>query len=439
MIQQFFILLISYSLIGCGKNETSDKILRNAKITENRHAKYFYNSKGEMKFPEKKYDPKRKNNKTNVQYPWPCTCQPIMRDGQTPCEKDGHNFFCRGKTKQPFFNLAWLEDKWHHDYFLGSDGYDYSGESLGGTTESPPYSTSFSKCPINYNETYKVKKKSSPFKNMDKKSLLRGLQVYLELAYAHGIRNIYFSDFSHKKYGFMSREKAKELASEFDCSYPNDKKCTIDDAFPSPYSSYKEGVEINNGAFPVDFSFIGRDRYNDHNPFNKSLGCNYIYKFLMGKIIPYVGDVGEEGVWREFTKIPDDAFERNDYGYPWFPTKCSKERGVGVGVGRENIGVGSDYIGNPNYSCNKEKINISNASACPIKISEGDVVYNDGTRATKEQIAKDLNLFLIWVAHVSEKRCQENNGTKCLPPVYLEKQNQCIPLHPENSNWTNSC
>ena len=122
-------------------------------------------------------------------------------------------------------------------------------------------------------------------------------------------------------------------------------------------------------------------------------------------------------VWREFREIPDGGLERDDQSTSPFHTKCTKEREFST----PKLDYASqlhhpyDYIGNPNYSYNKEKINIKNAGTCPIKINDGDVVYNDGTRATKKQIAKDLNLFLIWVANVSEKRCQENNGTN----VYL--------------------
>ena len=113
------------------------------------------------------------------------------------------------------------------------------------------------------------------------------------------------------------------------------------DNFVSPYANDKEATASNGGADPPDMSVLVKARMG---------GADYIYSLLLGYEEPPEGISLDDGVYY------------NKY-----------------------------MAGN--------KIKMSNP------LSEGIVEYADGTKATEEQMAKDITTFLSWTAepHLEER------------------------------------
>ena len=106
------------------------------------------------------------------------------------------------------------------------------------------------------------------------------------------------------------------------------------DSYIAPYANDKAAAAVY-GAAPPDLSLMAKARVG---------GPNYIYSLLLG-----FEDAAPEGV-----SIPDGKFYNK-----FFPTP---------------------------------------AISMPPPISDDAVVYKDGTKASKEQIAKDVATFLNWAA-----------------------------------------
>jgi len=139
----------------------------------------------------------------------------------------------------------------------------------------------------------------------------------------------------------FSIEQAKAIAASFETiDGPNDdgemfvRPAKLSDKFVMPYENVKASQAANGGAYPPDMSVLAKAR---------SGGVDYIYSILLGYEDPPSGVTLEDGVYY------------NKYMY-----------------------------GN----------NIKMAKP----LSEDAVEYVDGTKATEEQMAKDVTTFLMWTA-----------------------------------------
>ena len=139
----------------------------------------------------------------------------------------------------------------------------------------------------------------------------------------------------------FSIEQAKAIAASFETiDGPNDdgemfvRPAKLSDKFVMPYENIKASQAANGGAYPPDMSVLAKAR---------SGGVDYIYSILLGYEDPPSGVTLEDGVYY------------NKYMY-----------------------------GN----------NIKMAKP----LSEDAVEYVDGTKATEEQMAKDVTTFLMWSA-----------------------------------------
>jgi len=193
------------------------------------------------------------------------------------------------------------------------------------------------------------------FGTFDRTSIQRGFQVYREVCSAcHSLHLVAFRNL--KEIGFSEAE-AKEIAKSYSVTDgPNDSGDMFDrpgvlsDYFPGPYANEKAARASNNGAFPPDLSLVVRAR---------EYGANYIYSLLTG-----------------FDQTPpkDMIIQDNMHYNPYFP-------------GRQI------------------------AMAPPL--SEGIVQYTDGTKATIDQMSRDVVNFLQWTADPKmEKR--KSTGIKVL-------------------------
>ena len=174
----------------------------------------------------------------------------------------------------------------------------------------------------------------------DYESIQRGFKVYKEVCSAcHSIRLIAFRHL--EQIGF-SEDQVKSLAAEYDIQDgPNDNGDMFkrpgrpSDQIPGPFPNDKAARASNTGALPPDLSLIIKAREG---------GANYVYSLLTG-----------------FQTPPTDfKLGENMHYNPYFP-------------GRQ--------IAMP-----------------PPLVSEGQVTFDDGTKATIDQMAYDVVNFLQWAA-----------------------------------------
>lgn len=185
------------------------------------------------------------------------------------------------------------------------------------------------------------------FGTFDKQQLQRGFQVYKEVCAAcHSLRHVAFRDL--KALGYNDDE-VKAIAAGFqvpgvdaNTGEPNLRPGLATDYFPQPFANDIAARAANNNAVPPDLSLMTKARHD---------GAAYVYSLLTG----YQNQPAE--LIRQF---PDSK-----------------------------TGPGLHY--NPYFA------NLNLAMAPPLT-AEGQVSYGDGTKATVDQMAKDVSAFLVWTA-----------------------------------------
>ena len=172
----------------------------------------------------------------------------------------------------------------------------------------------------------------------DRASQQRGLQVYKEVCSGcHGLRLLAYRNL--KAIGYNDDE-IKAFASENSVDSFNDdgevveREARPSDKFVSPYPNEQAARAANGGAYPPDLSLIIKAR---------SDGANYLHALLTG----YIDAPAEK-------KVPDGM-----YFNKYYPGKL--------------IGM-------------------------PQPLYEDGVEYADGTKATPDQMAKDVTAFLAWAS-----------------------------------------
>tara|TARA_B100000902_G_scaffold348674_1_gene356745 strand:+ start:699 stop:1478 length:780 start_codon:yes stop_codon:yes gene_type:complete len=180
------------------------------------------------------------------------------------------------------------------------------------------------------------------FGKFDRSSLQRGYQVYTEVCSScHSMKYVSYRNLAEKGGPEFTVEQAKAIAASFEVTDgPNSdgemftRPGKLSDKFVMPYENVKAAQAANGGAYPPDMSVLVKARGG---------GANYIYSLLQGYEEPPYGVTLDEGV------------HYNKYMY-----------------------------GN--------KIKMANP------LSDDLIEYADGTRATVEQMSKDVTTFLMWTA-----------------------------------------
>jgi ubiquinol-cytochrome c reductase cytochrome c1 subunit len=186
-----------------------------------------------------------------------------------------------------------------------------------------------------------------PFGRFDKQQLQRGFQVYKEVCSAcHSLRLVAFRDLAALGY---NEAEIKAIAKGFQVPGvdPNTGEATTrpgmpTDYFPKPYPNDIAARAANNNAVPPDLSLMTKARHD---------GPAYVYSLLTG-----------------FQNQPASLLKR-------FPDAKTPN--------------GLHY--NPYFA------NLNLAMAPPLT-STDQVSYGDGTKATVDQMAKDVAAFLVWTA-----------------------------------------
>ena len=180
------------------------------------------------------------------------------------------------------------------------------------------------------------------FGKFDRASLQRGYQVYSEVcASCHSAKYLSYRNLSEKGGPEFSEKEAKAIASNFEVIDGPDstgemfsRPARLSDKFVSPYANDQEAKSANGGAYPPDMSVLVKARKG---------GADYIYSLLLGYDDPPADIKLDDGVY----------YNKYMYG-------------------------------------NKIKMSAP--------LSDDIVEYSDGTKATTEQMSKDVVTFLMWAA-----------------------------------------
>ena len=199
---------------------------------------------------------------------------------------------------------------------------------------------------------------SGIFGTFDRAAMQRGFQVYKEVcASCHSMNLLYYRNLAALGY---SEDQIKAFAAEVEVQDgPNDegemftRKGKPFDRFKAPFPNENAARFANNGALPVDLSVITKARPH---------GADYIYALLTS-----FEETPPKGV-----KMPEGMFYNAAF------------RGGAI------------------------------AMVPPLR--EGTVEYQDGTKPTVPQMAKDVTTFLAWA---SEPELEERKSMGRMVIIFL--------------------
>ena len=209
---------------------------------------------------------------------------------------------------------------------------------------------------------------SGIFGQFDKAQLQRGYQVYSEVCgNCHELKRIYFRNLAQKGGPEFPEDGVKALAASVQVEDgPNDegkmyeRPGKLSDPLPRRYKNEQEARAIHNGAYPPDLSLMARARNVEYHgsvwfhPLsmlrdvvtgNQEGGADYIYALLTGYTDPPPGVKLMEGM-------------------------------------NYNRAFPGHQIAMPN----------------PFAAGDGQVAYQDGTKSTVDNYARDVAAFLSWTA-----------------------------------------
>lgn len=201
----------------------------------------------------------------------------------------------------------------------------------------------------------------------DKEQLRRGLQVYEEKCRAcHGMKHLTFRTLTRPGGLELTVEEARSIASGYqfpaiqDDGQIGERDGTLNDSFISPYLNDREARYLNNGAEPVDLSYIVRARSYDRG----------FPQFLLDAFLPYT-DQGADYVYALLTGyLPADPELKANRYFPGGVINMQKP------------------------------------------LTSGEIQWSPASKKaeTEEQYARDVTAFLAWSADptISERKQQGN-------------------------------
>ena len=224
------------------------------------------------------------------------------------------------------------------------------------------------------------------FGKFDQRQLQRGFQVYQEVCSAcHSLKYVAFRDL--KEIGY-SDAQIKTIATGWKIEQPSinpdtgeaaTRKSMPSDHFPSPFANEIAARAANNNALPPDLSLITKARED---------GPNYVHALITG-----------------YRDQPAALLQK-------FPDAKTPD--------------GLHY--NPYFA------NLNIAMPPPLA-SDGQVQYEDGTKPTVDQMARDVAAFLTWTAEPKLEKRKQTGWAVVLFLIaatslaYLAKRNIWADVH----------
>jgi ubiquinol-cytochrome c reductase cytochrome c1 subunit len=185
--------------------------------------------------------------------------------------------------------------------------------------------------------------------NFDRRQLQRGFQVYQEVCAAcHSLKYVAYRDL--KQLGYDDDE-VKAIAAKAQIPSYNAATGEVKTKAGLPTDRFPPVVYGGQGV-PPDLSLITKARHD---------GAAYVHSLLTG-YVEQAGYKNAKGV-ELLKKYPDAKTPDGLYFNPYFP-------------------------------------NLNIAMPAPIA-GDGQVTYSDGTKATVDQMSKDVTAFLVWTAEPS--------------------------------------
>ena len=225
---------------------------------------------------------------------------------------------------------------------------------------------------------------NGPFGKFDQAQLQRGYKVYREVCSAcHSMKLVSFRNLGDKG-GPLYNEKyknsndnpwVKAIAKEFEVSDIDSetgdaikRPATSADRFPAPFPNEAAARASNGGAFPPDMSLLAKAREG---------GPDYIHAIITGYKNPPAGlKVGAGQHYNPYMPGDLTSYWSGDHAH---------------------VPPGG-FI----------------AMAPPLK--DGLVTFDDGTKSTVDQQARDVSAFLMWAA---EPKLEERKQTGFAVMIYL--------------------
>ncbi|MDT7933158.1 MAG: cytochrome c1 [Sphingomonadaceae bacterium] len=196
----------------------------------------------------------------------------------------------------------------------------------------------------------------------DRAQLQRGFQVYKEICSScHSMHLVAFRDltaigFSEPEVKAIAKNWNYKVPTINDDGTPGERAPLPADRIPGPFANEKAARAANNNALPPDFSLIAKAREG---------GPDYIHSL--------VAKGYDESARPKGWETPEGL-----YFNKYFP-------------------------------------NLNIAMPPPL-VQDGQVTYNDGTKATVDQMGKDVSAFLMWA---SEPRLEERRSTGLAVVMFL--------------------
>lgn len=223
-----------------------------------------------------------------------------------------------------------------------------------------------------------------PFGKFDRAQLQRGYKVYREVCAAcHSMNLVYFRNLGQKGGPFYDPKYknpndnpyVKAIAAEYQIDdLDSETGDTVKrpgvpaDRFPSPFPNEAAARASNGGALPPDLSVITKARHH---------GTHYVYSLLSGYKDP--------------------------------------PKGLTVGPGQHyNPYMAGDLTAF--WSGPHDKVPVGGFIAMAPPLDVDKVTFDDGTKSTIEQQAKDVSAFLTWA---SEPKMEERKAFGLAAMTYL--------------------
>ena len=201
---------------------------------------------------------------------------------------------------------------------------------------------------------------SGPFGKFDRAQIQRGFKVYREVCQnCHGLTLLAFRNLAESGGPGFTPAQAAAIAAEYKIKDgPNDAGDMFErpgraaDRFPAPFPNENAARASNGGAYPPDLSVIAKARTYE----------------------------------RGFPWFIVDVFTQYQEQGPDYLTALLK--GYAAPPAGMTMPAGMNY----------NKYFPGHMIGMPPPIQEGQITYDDGTKGTIDQYAKDVTAFLVWAA-----------------------------------------